>query len=77
MLMYSSTELKPFFVADTETLLVDNVHMPCAAGLWMVPPGKSINDRMMDTYFHQDHTIVLDFEERTTKVLPDLVLSTL
>lgn len=74
-LKVSSTKLKPFIVADTETLLVDNVHMPYAAGLLMVRPGKPINDQMMDTYFSEDYTIVLDsFEERSTKVLRDLVL---
>lgn len=69
------TELKPFIVADTETILIDNVHMPYAAGLLMVRPGEQINDIMIDTYFSEDYSIILDsFEERSTKVLYDLVL---
>lgn len=69
------TVLKPFMVADTETLLIDNVHKPYAAGLLMVRPGEQINDIMIDTYFSEDYTIILDsFEERSTKVLYDLVL---
>lgn len=69
------TELKPFMVADTETLLIDNVHKPYAAGLLMVRPGEQISDIMIDTYFSEDYSIILDsFEERSTKVLYDLVL---
>lgn len=69
------TELKPFMVADTETILIDNVHKPYAAGLLMVRPGEQINDIMIDTYFSEDYSIILDsFEERSTKVLYDLVL---
>ena len=69
------TELKPFIVADTETLLIDNVHKPYAAGLLMVRPGEEINDMIIETYFSEDYSIILDeFEERSTKVLYDLVL---
>ena len=69
------TELKPFIVADTETLLIDNVHKPYAAGLLMVRPGEQINDLLIDSYFSEDYSIILDsFEERSTKVLYDLVL---
>lgn len=68
------TELKPFMVADTETILIDNVHKPYAAGLLMVRPGEEIHEILMDTYFSEDYSIILDsFEERSTKVLYDLV----
>lgn len=40
----SRTELKPFIVADTETILIDNEHKPYAAGLLLVRPGEQIND---------------------------------
>jgi hypothetical protein len=70
-----STKKKAFIVADIETLLIDNVHKPYAAGLLMVRPGEEINDMMIDTYFSEDYNIILDsFEERSTKVLYDLVL---
>lgn len=69
------TELKPFIVADTETLLIDNVHKPYAAGLLMVRPGEPLNEILIDSYFSEDYSIILDsFEERSTKVLYDLVL---
>ena len=68
------TELKAFIVADTETILIDNVHKPYAAGLLLVRPGEEINDMYIDTYFSEDYSIILDsFEERCTKVLYDLV----
>lgn len=68
------TELKPFIVADTETILIDNVHKPYAAGLMMVRPGEEFNDIMIETYFSEDYSIILDsFEERSTKVLYDFV----
>lgn len=70
-----STERKPFLVADTETILIDDVHKPYAAGLLMVRPGEEINDLKIETYFSEDYSIILDsFEDRSTKVLYDLVL---
>lgn len=70
----SRTELKPFIVADTETILIDNEHKPYAVGLLLVRPGKEINNRLIDTYFSEDHSIILDsFEERSTKVLFDFI----
>jgi hypothetical protein len=69
------TELKPFMVADTETILIDNVHKPYAAGLMMVRPGEEISHILIDTYFSEDYSIILDsFEDRSNKVLYDLVL---
>jgi hypothetical protein len=61
-------------VADTETILIDNIHKPYAAGVMMVRPGEQINHIKIDTYFSEDYSITLDsFEERSTKVVYDLV----
>ncbi|KAL5821138.1 hypothetical protein ACOSQ3_023020 [Xanthoceras sorbifolium] len=69
------TELKPFIIANTETILIDNVHKPYAAGLLMVRPGEQINEILIDTYFSEDYSIILDsFEEMSNKVFYDLVL---
>jgi hypothetical protein len=69
------SKLKAFMVADTETILVDNVHKPYAAGLLMVRPGEDLNYREIDTYFSEDYSLIFDsFEERSTKVLYDLIL---
>ncbi|XP_038683072.1 DNA polymerase-like [Tripterygium wilfordii] len=71
----SRTELKPFIVADTETILIDNVHKPYAAGLMLVRPGEEISSLMIDTYFSEDYSIIFSSkEEKSTKVLYDLVL---
>ena len=71
----SRTELQPFLVADTETILIDNQHKPYAAGLLLVRPGEEIHPNCrIDTYFSEDYSIILDsFERRSTKVLNDLV----
>lgn len=69
------TELKPFIVADTETLLINNVHTPYAAGFLMVRPGEKISDLLIETYFSEDNSLIFDsFEDRSTKVLHALVL---
>lgn len=74
-LKQSRTELKPFIVADMETIIINQVHTPYAVGLMMVRPGKQINEIMIDTYFSEDYKIILEqFEERSTKVLYDFVL---
>lgn len=68
--------MKSFLVADTETILIDDVHKPYAAGLLMVRPGEDLSSKMnaIDTYFSEDYSIILDsFEERSTKVLFDLI----
>ncbi|KAM7249945.1 hypothetical protein ACFE04_019724 [Oxalis oulophora] len=71
----SLTKLKPFIVADTETILIDNVHKPYAAGLMLVRPDDSISDLMIDSYYSVDYYPFLkDFESQSTKVLFDLVL---
>ncbi|KAK8481903.1 hypothetical protein V6N13_061530 [Hibiscus sabdariffa] len=54
-LKLSSTKVKPFIVADIETLRCgdDKVHKPYAAGLMLVRPGERINDLPIETYFLQ------------------------
>ncbi|KAK6923558.1 DNA-directed DNA polymerase, family B, mitochondria/virus [Dillenia turbinata] len=73
----SSSVIRPFLVADTETILVDDVHYPYAAGLLKVMPGDDISSKLLysiDTYFSEDYSIILDsFEERSRKVLFDLI----
>ena len=54
-LKQSRTELKPFIVADMETIIINQVHFPYAVGLMMVRPGEQINEIMIDTYFSEDY----------------------
>lgn len=75
-LKQSRTQMKPFLVADTETILIDDVHKPYAAGLLMVRPGEDLSSKVkgIETYFSEDYSIILDsFEERSTKVFFDLI----
>nr|YP_010127582.1 DNA-polymerase-like [Bougainvillea spectabilis]QPP04906.1 DNA-polymerase-like [Bougainvillea spectabilis] len=58
----SSTTLKPFIVSDIETVMIDNVHKPYAAGLMMVRPGEPLNNISIDTYFSEDYSIIFDDE---------------
>ncbi|KAK9741132.1 hypothetical protein RND81_03G084000 [Saponaria officinalis] len=70
------TRLKSFLVADTETILIDNVHKPYAAGVMMVIPGLDIKTQTIYTYFSEDYTpyVFKSFEERSQKLLHDLIL---
>lgn len=50
-------------------------HTPYAAGLMMVCPGEKINDIMIETFFSEDYSIILDkFEDRSTSLLYDLIV---
>jgi hypothetical protein len=61
---------QPFIVADTETVLVNGVHVPYAAGFLFVYPGVDINTHDIYTEFSEDALLVLpEFEDRSNKVL--------
>ncbi|XP_016182637.1 uncharacterized protein LOC107624706 [Arachis ipaensis] len=67
---------KPF--GDSDTVLMNEVHKPYAAGLMLVRPNDAIGQISMkhiDTYFSEDYDIIIhSFEDRSQKVLNDLVL---
>lgn len=69
-------KLKSFLVADTETILIDNVHNPYAAGVMMVIPGLDLKTQTIYTYFSEDYTpyVFKSFEERSQKLLNDFIL---
>ncbi|KAM3300942.1 hypothetical protein P3S67_015442 [Capsicum chacoense] len=70
----SSKKLKGFIVGDLETLLIDNVHTPYAVGLMKVLPGEKINARLIDTYFSEDYSIIIDsFKGRSKKLMFDFI----
>lgn len=66
----------PFIVADLETVLINDVHVPYAAGFLVVKPCDDLlftKDRI-DTYFSEDHLFVIDtFERRSIKILSQLI----
>ncbi|KAK7326258.1 hypothetical protein VNO80_33073 [Phaseolus coccineus] len=74
----SSKRLQPFLVGDLETIMINNVHKPYAAGLMLVSPTdtiRKISMKSISTYFSEDYDFILDtFVERSTKVLYDLIL---
>lgn len=70
----SFKECKPFIVADLETVMINNVHTPYAAGLMVVRPGKKIYNQYIDIYFSEDYTLILDkFEDRSNRLLSDML----
>lgn len=71
----SIKRLKSFLVADTETILIDNVHKPYAAGVMMVIPGLDIRTQTIYTFFSEDYSeyVFKSFEERSQKLLHDFI----
>ncbi|XP_076931381.1 DNA polymerase-like [Bidens hawaiensis] len=60
-------------VSDLETILINNEHRVYDGGLKVVHPGKDIKDGLIYTYFSEDYSFIESFEERSKKVLNDLV----
>ncbi len=61
----------PFIVADIETVILNNVLVPYAAGLLVVNPGDDVAamDDQIDTYFFEDYNLIIpSLEERSTKM---------
>lgn len=58
----TSKERRPFIVADTETVLINDVHVPYAAGFLVVNPDEDVGakpDYSIETYFSEDHMFVI------------------
>jgi len=63
-------ESRPFIVADIETILVNNVHVPYAIGYLVVMPGDDLTSKRIETLFSENYiTFYLDFAERSKKML--------
>ena len=63
---------QPFIVADTETVLVNGVHVPYAAGFLFVYPGQAINSHNIYTEFSEDDDalfVIPEFEDRSNKLM--------
>ncbi|VDO13682.1 unnamed protein product, partial [Brugia timori] len=64
----TSKERQPFIVADTETVLVQNVHVPYAVGFLVV------GEPFIRTYFSEDYYLFLpEFEERSHYMLTQFI----
>ncbi|XP_054789359.1 DNA polymerase-like [Prosopis cineraria] len=74
----SSSQRQPFIVADIETLLINDVHVPYAVGFMVVRPGdylSSETDYGILIYFSEDYPDIVfsSFEERSNKLLFDFI----
>lgn len=74
----SESQRKPFIVADIETVLINDVHIPYAVGFLVVRPGDYLSSEMVygiDTYFSEDYPGVIfeTFDERVDKMLFDFI----
>lgn len=73
----TSKERQPFIVADTETLMRNDVHVPYAAGFLVVKPGEDVGAKpshSIETYFSEDHLLLIpQFEERSARMLFDFL----
>ncbi|KAK2995386.1 hypothetical protein RJ640_029018 [Escallonia rubra] len=72
------SQKKPFIVADTETLFIDQVHVPYAAGFLVVMPDdevSSYSSYKIETYFSEDNIANLypTFNERSQKMMYELI----
>ena len=68
-----SKTCKPLIVADTETVLLNNVHVPYAAGFLVVKPGEDVgvmSDYSIETYFSEDDLVFLpELKDRSNRML--------
>ena len=73
---------RPFIVADTETLLINDTHIPYAVGFLVVRPGVDLSSEKGDgieTYFSEDYpSMVFDTrypskEKRSDRMLIDFI----
>lgn len=71
------TECRSFIVADIETILVNSVHVPYAAGYLVVNPGDdltSIPEYSIKTFFSEDQILFNpNFEDRSKRMLFDFL----
>lgn len=60
-----------FIVADIETILIDEKHVPYAAGFLSLNPGDDVAclDKRIETYYSEDFVNILpDFQDRSIKM---------
>lgn len=71
-------ERMPFIVADTETVLINNIHVPYAVGFLVVEPGDALSSEMsnsIETYFSEDYPFQIyeTIHKRSNKMLYDFI----
>ncbi|KAK9041215.1 hypothetical protein V6N11_016327 [Hibiscus sabdariffa] len=75
----SKRPMQPFIVADTETTLVNDVHVPYAVGFMVVRPEDklppSIEENRIETYFSEDCPAIVfkTFERRSKEMMNNFI----
>ncbi|KAL3646618.1 hypothetical protein CASFOL_009585 [Castilleja foliolosa] len=71
-----ATKPEPFLVADTETIMLNKVHTPYAAGVMMVHPSYKLDTNDIYSYFSEDYSTHLydSFEKRSRQLLYDFII---
>lgn len=71
---------QPFIVADTETVIIDKVHVPYAIGFLVVKPGDDLlsedrGNNMIETYFSESYQyqIFPTIHDRSNRMLSDFI----
>lgn len=66
-------DMKPFIVADTETVLLNDIHVPYAAGFLIVYPGDDIaamSDSATRIFFSEDSAFLMpEFKKRSNHMM--------
>ncbi|KAL6491853.1 hypothetical protein OROGR_034003 [Orobanche gracilis] len=72
----NATKPEPFLVADTETIMLNKVHTPYAAGVMMVHPSYKLDTNDIYSYFSEDYSTHLydSFEKRSRQLLYDFII---
>lgn len=70
----TSKERKPFLVADIETVLINDIHVPYAAGFLVVEPDDVMSSdrcKSIETYYSEDYPFFLyeTIQKRSNKML--------
>ncbi|GKA18019.1 DNA polymerase-like protein, partial [Tanacetum coccineum] len=68
----------PFIVADTETVLINEIHVPYAVGFLVVEPGDTLSSERsnsIETYFSEDYPVHIfeTIHKRSNKMLYDFI----
>ena len=68
-----SLKREPFIVADTETVMINDIQVPYAAGFMVVKPGQDVVDSPIDTYFSEDDYFRPEFQDRSNSMMFDFL----
>jgi hypothetical protein len=69
-------DMNPFIVADTETVIVDDIHVPYAAGYLIVYPGEDIAADVPQIFFSEDSAFFMpEFKDRSRYIMSQFIES--